>query len=73
MPVTQREKLEMNRAEPLKSRAPAGVGPTVHDDRVQSGVASQNLPRCSGSRVSVKNALNVGLEACKHKLVYFCR
>ena len=36
---------------------------------MQSWVASQYLPSRARSRVTVKDALNVGMDACKHKFL----
>jgi S-adenosylmethionine:tRNA-ribosyltransferase-isomerase (queuine synthetase) len=59
--VDPARKIRNESGQPLEARTPASVSPTMHHNRMQSGVASQNLPSCARSGVSVKNALNVGL------------
>src|SRR5665811_2091398 len=54
-------------AQPLETMGPAPVRTAVQHQRVQAGVAGEHFPGGTGGRVALKNALNVGAEAGKHK------
>ena len=52
--------------QPLESGLPQGMGDPVHPDRVQTGVAGDHLPARTGRRVSLQDAIDIGLQSGKH-------
>ena len=53
-------------AQPLVVGAPAGMRPTVHDQRMQTGVAGQHLPVGAGGRVALADAGDVFTQSIEH-------
>jgi hypothetical protein len=53
-------------AQPLEAMDPKPMRGPMEDDRMQSGVASDDLPGAARSRVAVQNTLNIRTDTGKH-------
>ena len=51
---------------PFETCTPAGIGPAMHHDRVQTGIAGQDLPAAAGCRVAFDDAADIFLNLAEH-------
>jgi hypothetical protein len=55
---------------PLEAMVPTPVPWTMQPDGMQAGVARDHFPGAAGSRVALKNALDIGSQAVEHEKEY---